>query len=487
MQLFAPHDTVRSTFRPAQVATWAPADRPWLHIAGFALAFLAFSVAGATALRCVRALRIRLGEVEQENCSLQDELQVVQDFSTTLAEFDEETNGLKATLEEQNAALAAANERLELLATTDALTGLANHRAIMEALEREEARARCTASRFAILFVDLDHFKALNDTCGHVAGDATLRELGTLMRSTLGPLAVIGRWGGEEFLAMLPEVPMQRVDDIGEQLRAGVANHPFGATGGGRVTCSVGLAVFPDDSETASGLVAAADRAMYAAKRLGRNQVRAAREPCVIQLANAAEAGDAREDAALVGMVEALAALVEARDLYSAQHSRAVATLAGSAAQALGLGPHEVRLVEIAARLQDIGKVAVPDAILSKVDGPLDEEEWRMLRTHPIVGAEIVSRVPALRVLAPLIRSHHERWDGAGYPDGLAGETIPRGARIGAVADAYRALTADRPYQHGRAPVMALAELQRCAGSQFDAEVVAALAAALDRVEVLHG
>jgi len=119
------------------------------------------------------------------------------------------------------------------------------------------------------------------------------------------------------------------------------------------------------------------------------------------------------------------------------------------------------------------------------MDGPLDEEEWRIMRAHPIVGAEIVSRVPALRVLAPLIRSHHERWDGTGYPDGLAGEAIPQSARIGAVADAYRALTADRPYQHGRAPALALVELRRCAGSQFDAGVVAALAAALDRVEAV--
>jgi HD-GYP domain-containing protein (c-di-GMP phosphodiesterase class II) len=152
-----------------------------------------------------------------------------------------------------------------------------------------------------------------------------------------------------------------------------------------------------------------------------------------------------------------------------------VATLTMRVAFALGCDAAEVRMIGLAARLHDVGKVAVPDAVLQR-PGRLSAEEWGPMRMHPIVGADVVSRVPALRALAPVIRAHHERWDGGGYPDGLAGEAIPLGARIVAVVDAYSAMTTDRPYRQGRDAAWALGELRRCAGTQFDATVVEALA-----------
>jgi two-component system cell cycle response regulator len=421
-------------------------------------------------------LQGRLQTAIEVETALREEMQVMEDFVSSLKEFDDETPRLKAEIEEQNEALSTANARLETLATTDPLTTLFNHRALVEELDREVARATTTGRRFAVLFIDLDHFKSLNDTFGHQAGDETLVELANLLRSTLSPASVAGRWGGEEFLTILPETDADRGLRAAEALRAAIARHPFVSGEAGRLTCSIGLAVYPDDADTSNDLVAVADSAMYAAKRLGRNQVRAAADPAVGALERVHNRSDLREDATLAGTVEAMAVLVAARDRYAGEHYQAVVSLTTGMAIRLGMSLKEMQLVEMAARLHDIGKVAVPDSVLVKEGAPLTDEEWRILRRHSVIGADVVAHVPALRPLAPIIRSHHERWDGRGYPDGLVGEEIPLGARIVAVAGAYRALTADRPYQQGRTPEYALDELHRCAGSQFDPTVVDALA-----------
>ena len=213
---------------------------------------------------------------------------------------------------------------------------------------------------------------------------------------------------------------------------------------------------------------------MYGAKHFGRNQVRAAHDPAVLALFSENISEEGREEAALVGMVEALVTLVEARDYSTGRHSQQVADLVLRLTRALGLPPSEAQMIALASRLHDVGKVAIPDAVLQKA-GRLTEEEWGLMRTHPLVGAEVVSHIPALRPLAPVIRAHHERWDGQGYPNHLKGEAIPFGARILTVVDAYLAMTVDRPYQQGCSPPVALAELRRCAGSQFDPHVVEAV------------
>ena len=239
------------------------------------------------------------------------------------------------------------------------------------------------------------------------------------------------------------------------------------------LTSSLGVAIYPDDAGDRSGLVEAADLAMYTAKKLGRNQIRSASDPTTFSL-QAYVRTSSREEAALTGAVESLTMLVEARDQYTGEHTNDVALLSMQLALILGLDATEARMIGLAGRLHDLGKVAVPDAVLQK-PGSLTDEEWKLMRTHPIVGAEVVSRMPALRVLAPIIRAHHERWDGHGYPDGLAGESIPLGARIITVVDAYSAMTTNRPYRKASSPAWALRELRRCAGTQFDAKVVAAL------------
>ncbi len=377
----------------------------------------------------------------------------------------------------QNLALATANDRLRALATTDPLTDLPNHRALVAAADQELERAHRFGRPCSMLFFDLDHFKALNDGYGHHAGDAVLRELAIVARRALRGVDTLGRWGGEEFLALLPETVSEDAAAVAERVRAAVAAHPFSVGGGVHLTCSVGLATYPHDATTRDDVITAADRAMYAAKRLGRNQARAAADPAAMALA--AIGGDSsREETALVGTVEALAALVDARDSYTGQHAQAVATLALRVALALGLDASEARMVGLAARLHDVGKVVVPDAILRK-PARLTEEEWVTMRRHPVVGADVVGRAPALRALAPVVRAHHERWDGQGYPDGLAGEAIPLAARIVAAADAYGAMTTDRPYRPAHSPAWALDELRRHAETQFDPAVIAALTHAL--------
>lgn len=364
-------------------------------------------------------------------------------------------------------------EHLQTLATTDPLTRLLNHRAIIGALDDELTRARLFHRPCAVVFLDLDHFKALNDGYGHLVGDRVLRDVAALAHGSLRAVDSVGRWGGEEFVAVLPETDEADALDVAERLREAIATHTYYVGKEIHLTCSVGVAVFPHHGTARDDLVAAADYAMYQAKRLGRNQCRLAHDPAVSALLDGTgEAGGDREEMP-TQTVHALVALVEARDAYTGQHTSEVAALTTRLALALGVTTTVAHTVALAGQLHDIGKVAVPDAALRK-PGPLSEAEWRLMRQHPVIGADIVGRVPALRALVPIVRSHHEHWDGNGYPDRLAGDAIPLGARIVAVTDAYGALTSDRPYRRAQPVRDALAELRRCAGTQFDPAVVAA-------------
>ncbi|HEV2474808.1 MAG TPA: diguanylate cyclase [Chthonomonadales bacterium] len=387
---------------------------------------------------------------------------------------------LERQVEARTADLVAANSKLEALATTDPLTGLANHRSMVSLLDQELERSRRYGRTCCLLFLDLDHFKALNDRYHHAAGDAALCEFAKVIKRSLRGIDTVGRWGGEEFLAVLPEIDEAHALESAERVRTAVAAHLFEAGGGLHLTCSVGVAMYPNDSADRSGLVEGADRAMYAAKSMGRNQVRAFSDPAVSLSAEGA--GSSREEAAMVGIVNALVDLVEARDFQTGKHSEDVADLAEQVAIELGMDRAAARNVGVVGKLHDVGKVAMPDALLQKA-GSLSELEWELMKRHPIIGADVVCQIPSLRMLGPAIRGHHERWDGKGYPDGLAQEEIPIAARIVCAVDAFSAMTNDRPYQVARDWRFALRELQRCAGSQFDERVVQALETILERRE----
>jgi diguanylate cyclase (GGDEF)-like protein len=331
-------------------------------------------------------------------------------------------------------------------AHTDALTGLGNRRALARVLERELPRATPARPLVLALF-DLDGFKHYNDTFGHPAGDALLERLGARLSAFLGDRGQAFRMGGDEFCALM--TPNGRVADA---LVVGAAAALSDRGEGFEIGCSYGAIELPAEASDVAEALRIADQRMYAQKNAGRMS-----------------AGRQSKDVLLRALAE--------RNPELRHHLTGVADLAEATAVRLELAHEEVERVRLAAELHDVGKVAVPDAILAKPDA-LDAQEWAFIRRHTLIGERIVGAAPALTRVAALVRSSHERWDGAGYPDRLAGEDIPLGARIVAVADAFDAMTSPRPYSTVRSPDEALAELRRCAGTQFDPGVVEAFAAA---------
>jgi two-component system cell cycle response regulator len=329
-------------------------------------------------------------------------------------------------------------------ASTDALSGLGNRRALARALDEAVAEGR----RVALVLLDLDGFKLYNDTFGHPAGDALLQRLSRSFERHLGGAGTAFRMGGDEFCALLP-YDGAALDTIAAGAGAALSEHGEGF----EIGCSWGAIAIPDDAAEAEQALQIADQRMYAQKHAGR-----------------ASAGSQSRDVLLRALVES--------DPEIGLHLSAVAELAEATARVLGIPTGEIAEIRHAAELHDVGKVAVPDAILRK-RGALDAGEWEFIRRHTIIGERIIAAAPALAKVARLVRSSHEHWDGTGYPDGLAGQRIPYGARIVAVADAFDAMTSERPYSPARTPAQAVDELHRCAGSQFDPEIVAAFAEAL--------
>jgi diguanylate cyclase (GGDEF)-like protein len=325
-------------------------------------------------------------------------------------------------------------------ALTDALTGLGNRRALMRALREALEDGRDGADWRLALF-DLDGFKTYNDMFGHVAGDVLLEHLGTRLDAAVRGVGRAFRMGGDEFCVL---VPADR--SSAALVRAGHALREEGD--GFRIDASAGVVELPGDAADAEAALQLADRRMYARK-------------------------DGRPASAARQSGDVLLAAIGQREPELLAHTRAVARLARELATALGLDAEERDAIARAAELHDVGKVAIPDAILAK-RGPLDPEEAAFMRRHTVIGEAIIAGAPALRPVAALVRASHERWDGGGYPDGLAGEAIPLGARIVSVCDAFSAMLQQRPYGEPLAELDALDELRASAGAQFDPAVVAA-------------
>ncbi len=414
-------------------------------------------------------------------------------FGLAIAFFITRTiHRLYRQLDEQNARLAEQNARLLALSTTDPLTLLPNHRALSERMEQEIARARRYGHPLSILFFDADHFKRVNDTYGHSTGDIVLQELGRLVSGLLRAGDSIGRYGGEEFLVLLPETTQEEACQVAERIRKTIAGSPLATSTvkeGIPTTISLGVATFPIDGATASEVVEQADQAMYWAKRLGRNQVRTSQEAARLREDEAlvATISNLERDTTVDGVsieeavrsrqlttIQSLMWLLDLRDQSIFSHSSQVSDLAGAIARALGESEAQVFAVTTAALLHDLGKIALPDRLLYKA-GPLTAGERALIQQHPTIGAQILEVSPFLHHLMPAVAHHHENWDGTGYPDGLCGENIPLSARIIRVAEAYQAMTTDRPYQRHRDDEEARAELARCSGKQFDPAVVQAI------------
>lgn len=350
------------------------------------------------------------------------------------------------------------------LALTDELTGLANDRRFAERLERDLERAEAEAKPLALLLLDVDDFKRINDSFGHAAGDRVLAGIAGLLRH--GGEAF--RLGGDEFALLLYGRNEKSALLIAESVLRRVSEAEYGHGAG--VTVSVGLAVFPAHETERTELVRAADSALYRAKAAGKNRARAFR-PELGWLPDLQRLDAATQRTALLQAARVLVQVVRARGKDVAEE-RAVADLAGRVAVRMGLSPEQVELIRLAGMLSDIGKLALPEALLSK-QGALSREERETIERHPQLGHQILESLGGDPV-ASWVLHHHERWDGRGYPERLAGERIPLGARILFVADAYGAMTSDQAWRSRLSPEEAAEELRRCAGTQFDPDVVAA-------------
>jgi diguanylate cyclase (GGDEF)-like protein/putative nucleotidyltransferase with HDIG domain len=352
--------------------------------------------------------------------------------------------------------------RLAEAAVRDPLTGLLNRRGYQERLATELEQARRADAPLSIVLGDLDAFKTLNDRLGHRHGDDALRRFADVCQSHLRGKDFIARVGGEEFAIVLPETSERDAVLIAERLRRAVAGE-LRAGDGARITASFGVAAFPQHGGNAEMLLDHADQAMYAAKSMGRDRTVAFGPDLTRSLAGPAH----QEHLQAVLM---LAETLDLRDAATHTHSETVAGLCEQMASGLGLDSGRVERIRLAGLLHDIGKIGVADSILRK-PGALDRLEWEEMRQHPELGARIV-RGAGLADVADWVLAHHERPDGRGYPYGLEGAQIPVEARILAIADAYEAMTADRPYRDGMSQEEAWAELERCAGTQFDPDLV---------------
>ena len=360
--------------------------------------------------------------------------------------------------------------RLTDAARTDPLTGMLNRRGFEETFDVELERSRRTNGSLSVIVGDLDRFKLINDHLGHAAGDGVLRSVGETIRSSKRSWDSAARIGGEEFAVLAPDTDEHSAYVLAERLRLQI-EQTFEPVGAGQLTASFGIVSFPIHGQTAATLLQAADQALYAAKRLGRNRsvISSAEVPGILSRAPRGRDDSHVELAMLLNLAEAL----DVRESGSATHSQRVGRYAELIARELGLPPEAVERVRIAGVLHDVGRVGVPDELLRKT-GPLSDEDWEWVRSHPAVGARMLETTD-FGEIGEWILAHHERPDGTGYPQGRKGDEVPLEASILAVADAYEAMTAERPYRAPLDPATAFDELREGAGRQFDERVVDAL------------
>ncbi len=437
--------------------------------------------------------------------------------------FSESEQLLLRTLADQIASAlynARTLQKAQEQAITDGLTGIKTHRFLMEALSVEWRRATRTGRSFSVLLMDLDHFKEVNDRHGHLEGDVVLRRVGRLLEEHCRRSDVVARYGGDEFVLLMPETELDQARQLANKLRALIAGDPLLRQR--NITASFGIAVFPAHGTTPEEILERADAAMYLSKRRGGNAVSSAQR-LVVAPAGAPAAGDRalprlhiqgdfvggeETYAQVCEWVERCAALlvqqdrvlqagelpevllegllsvvraVEERRPAGFGHGRRVAELAAAAAEALGQDPAEIEDVRLAGLLHDIGKIALPDELLRQT-GPLAPEDRERMRRHAVLGGELLGALPGLSRVQQMVRHHHEHFDGTGYPDRLAGHRIPLGARLIAIAETYDGLTVPAAGEP-RTPDQAIAELYRVAGRQLDPLLVQIFAQAVRRQE----
>jgi diguanylate cyclase (GGDEF)-like protein len=338
---------------------------------------------------------------------------------------------------------------LARVSRADPLTGCLNRRGFEERFDAELSSAPRTGRPLGLIMLDLDHFKEINDTEGHAAGDELLRWAVAAMNNSIRPMDTLGRIGGDEFAIILPGAAPSDTVRVAERLHQAMSE---------RAPASIGMACFPTDGADQNELMRRADNELYS-KKHGRG---------------AQQRGAGSKENMSLSWATALAQAVDERITIKQASTRRVAQFVRAMAAGLGWDDEQIEQLEIAGVLHDVGKVSIPDRILRKEE-PLTEDEWVEIKHHPVAGAEIVARIKGLEDIVPWIRHARENFDGTGYPDALEGEEIPVPARILTVASAFDAMTTDRPYRMALSIEDALAELHMHSGTQFDPGCVALL------------
>lgn len=405
-------------------------------------------------------------------------------------------------------------KRVERQATTDGLTGLFNHRTGQEKLAEQLKLAERYQRNLAVVMLDIDHFKSINDTYGHPVGDTVLKAVARVIRRDCRDVDIPVRYGGEEFLLVLPEVNQEGAVVVAERLRKALQREAIAHDDVQlSVTASIGVAAYPEDVESHHQLLELADKALYMSKRLGRNQVHTAADlifhefqeeqkqqqdtavapaavpsmpagPSAQAIAQMNAASEDKEGLVpeVVEMVKAMAGALYAKSEYNKIHHLETARFAEMVAKVLGLNQRQIEQIRVAGLLHDVGLLSVPEDIVNK-QGQVNPDELRVLMQHPVMGAQMFRPIHALKEICDILENHHECWDGTGYPRGLKGEDIPLSARIIAIVDAYHAMISDRPYRQAMAREKAKRVLRNGAGTQFDPFLVDIFLACLAEME----
>ncbi len=362
--------------------------------------------------------------------------------------------------------LISENKRLLYSAVTDSLTGLYNHRFFQERLKAEINRAGRQGEDMSVVIIDIDNFSMINNVYGHLKGDELLCQLANKIRNNVRSSDIVCRIGGDEFVLILPCTSDIEAYKVGFNiLRVMERISKFKEVG---VSASAGVATFPEHATDEDELIKKADGALYWAKYHGKSQV-LIYDPAAVEPFNVDERIESIEQYGFMNTVHALAAAVDARDSYTQNHSKHVSHLITVLGRKLEMDEAQIKKLETAALLHDIGKIGIPDRILCK-PGMLNETEMCQIMEHPEIGKKILSEA-AFAESALWIYSHHERWDGGGYPNGLKGESIPLEARMLAICDSFDAMISDRPYREAISLDDAIDEIRRGAGTQFDPDL----------------
>ncbi|MEO2681168.1 bifunctional diguanylate cyclase/phosphohydrolase, partial [Clostridium butyricum] len=344
-----------------------------------------------------------------------------------------------------------------------------NHRYFCDSLSEKIKIGEKENSPVSMIFIDIDYFKNYNDMYGHQKGDYVLKRIGEIIKSSIGNEHIPARYGGEEFAIILPDTTEDMAVKIAESLRKKIENTYFEGEENqpnGKLTVSMGVSVYPDKAGSDIELIKSADDALYRAKFFYKNRVEA-----YISILDEIKSNIDEEDIELVTSIKTLISVINAKDRYTYGHVERVVVYGRMLAESLGLNERDKNILIYGAYMHDIGKINISkDVLIKKMK--LTDDEWEVLKQHPANGVEIIKSVKSLNMIIPLIISHHEKYDGTGYPNNLKGDEIPYLARVLTVIDSFDAMTSNRPYNKRKTYKEAIEELQRCSGTHFDPEIV---------------